>query len=210
MVELVAVGIEPPLPPGLDYEGSVLVVDGVSFDGGPSSLAALEGCPVRSKALVSKVGQPASIADLRAEQSRANPEGHRYVVDNAYLSGPAESLVPALTPAFGSLPTAKSFSLWFDLAHLPRRPLPDMALSLQTDLYFATYVVSSDPAQDELCRSWIDNTMARLAPFSPGVYLGDSDLAVRQAPFMSDAAWARFQATRAVRDPDGLFAGYLA
>jgi FAD/FMN-containing dehydrogenase len=207
MVELVSVGIEPPLPPGLDYEGSVLVVDGVSFDGGPSSLAALDTCPATP--LVSKVRQPVSIADLRAEQIRANPEGHRYVVDNAYLAGPAETLVPALTPAFGELPTAKSFSLWFDLAHLPSRPLPDMAQSLQTDIYFATYVVASDPAEDELCRSWVDSTMARLSPFSPGVYLGDSDFTARPAPFMSDAAWARFQAIRAARDPNRLFAGYL-
>jgi FAD/FMN-containing dehydrogenase len=204
MVELVAVGIT---PPGLDYEGSVLVVDAVSFDGGPSSLAALDTCP--AAALVSKVAQPTTIADLRAEQIRANPEGHRYVVDNAYLEGPAESLVPALVPAFGELPTVKSFSLWFDLTHLPRRPLPDMAQSLQTDLYFATYVVDSDPSQDGLCRSWVDDTMARLEPYSPGVYLGDSDFTARPAPFMSDDAWARFRSVRSSRDPNGLFAGYL-
>ena len=34
-----------------------------------------------------------------------------------------DTLIPALTPAFTDLPTAKSFSLWFDLAHLPARPL---------------------------------------------------------------------------------------
>jgi FAD/FMN-containing dehydrogenase len=201
-VELVAVGITPP-----GHSESALVVDGVSFDGGPSSLSALSGCPV--PALVSKVGQPVTLAELRAEQIRANPEGHRYVVDNAYLAGPSSSLIPALTPAFGSLPTAKSFSLWFDLAHLPSRPLPDMAVSLQTDIYFASYVVASDPADDDRCRSWLDSTMARLSPFSPGVYLGDSDFTSRPAPFMSDPAWARFQQIRAARDPDGLFAGYL-
>ena len=107
---------------------------------------------------------------------RANPEGHRYTVDNAYLAGEAGALIPALAPAFTELPTAKSFSLWFDLAHLPARPLPDMALSVQSDLYFATYVVGEEPAQDDLCRSWTDDTMRRLEPFSAGCYLGDSDL----------------------------------
>lgn len=203
-VELVAVGIT---PPGMD--SPALVVDGVSFDGGPASLAALDGCPVADNALVAKVAQPVTIAELRAEQIRANPEGHRYVVDNAYLEGPRESLIPALTPAFTALPTAKSFSLWFDLAHLPGRDLPDMAQSLQTDLYFATYVVCASPAEDAICRTWVDETMARLAPYSPGCYLGDSDFTVRPAKFMTDDAWRRFLEVRAARDPDGVFPGYL-
>jgi FAD/FMN-containing dehydrogenase len=214
-VELVAVGITPPLPPEVSYSGPVLVVDGVSFDGGPASLAALGTCPVADKALVRKIAQPVTMAELRAEQMRANPEGHRYTVDNAYLSGPADSLIPALTPAFTDLPTDKSFSLWFDLAGRPAPPepgrtLPDMALSLQTDIYFATYVVAEDAAQDADCRTWVDDTMARLAAFSPGCYLGDSDFTSRPDKFMSEAAWDRFRAIRAARDPGGLFAGYLS
>jgi len=207
-VELVAVGITPPLPPELGHGGPVLVVDGVSFDGGAASLAALDTCPVAGRALVRKVAQPVTMAELRAEQVRANPEGHRYVVDNAYLAGEPGAMIPALAPAFADLPTAKSFSLWFDLAHLPARPLPDMALSVQTDIYFATYVVCADPAQDGRCRSWTDDTMHRLGPFSAGCYLGDSDLTVRPGRFMSGGAWNRFRQIRAARDPDRRFAGY--
>jgi FAD/FMN-containing dehydrogenase len=207
-VELVAVGIEPPLPPELGHTGPALVVDAVSFDGGPASLRALGTCPVAESALVRKVAEPVTIGELRAEQLRANPEGHRYFVDNAYLAGPADSLIPVVAPAFTGLPTAKSFSLWFDLAHLPARPAPDMALSVQSDIYFATYVVCESPGQDGLCRSWVSDTMSRLAPFSAGCYLGDSDFTVRPDRFMSDAAWDRFRRIRADRDPDGLFPGY--
>jgi hypothetical protein len=123
-----------------------------------------------------------------------------------------------MTPAFTELPTAKSFSLWFDLAHLPARPvspagptgaaLPDMALSVQSDIYFATYVVGETPEQDGGCRSWVSATMDRLEPFSAGCYLGDSDLNVRPDRFMSDAAWDRFGEIRAERDPGELFCGY--
>jgi FAD/FMN-containing dehydrogenase len=212
-VELVAVGITPPLPAEVRHSGPVLVVDGVSFDGGPASLAALGSCPVAGKALVSRIAEPVTIGELRAEQSRANPEGHRYAVDNAYLAGPRDALVPAMTPAFTDLPTAKSFSLWFDLAHLPARPvpdtgLPDMALTAGADIYFATYVVCESPGQDGPCRSWVSDTMGRLAPFSAGCYLGDSDFTVRTDRFMSDAAWERFRRIRADRDPGGLFPGY--
>ena len=207
-VELVAVGGTPPLPEELGHTGPALVVDGVSFDGGSSSLRALDTCPVAGAALVRKVAEPVTIAELRAEQVRANPEGHRYVVDNAYLAGTAGSLIPAVTPAFTALPTPKSFSLWFDLAHLPARPLPDMALSVQSDIYFATYVVCESPAQDGSCRAWVSDTMSRLAPFSAGCYLGDSDFTVRTDRFMSDAAYDRFLRIRADRDPGGLFCGY--
>jgi len=217
-VELVAVGITPPQgQPGqaqdLGHAGPALVVDGVSFDGGPASLRALDGCPVAHRAIAAKIAQPATIGELRAEQLRANPEGHRYTVDNAYLAGPADALIPAMTPAFTGLPTAKSFSLWFDLAHLPARPVssawvPDMALSVQSDIYFATYVVGETPEQDGACRSWVSATMNRLAPFSVGCYLGDSDFTVRHDQFMSDAAWRRLGEIRADRDPGGLFCGY--
>jgi hypothetical protein len=217
-VELVAVGSTPPPDlvarvPGAGPPGSVLVVDGVSFDGGPASLAALGTCPVAGHALVSKVAQPVTIGALRAEQLRANPEGHRYVVDNAYLAGPRDALVQAMTPAFTDLPTAKSFSLWFDLAHLPGRPWSDtaphdMALSVQGDIYFASYVLCESPAQDDRCRSWLSGAMSRLAPYSAGCYLGDSDFTVRPDRFMSDAAWDRYLRIRADRDPGGLFPGY--
>jgi FAD/FMN-containing dehydrogenase len=207
-VELVAVGITLPLPADVTHDGPVLVVDGVSFDGGPDSLRALDGCPVASQALVAVVGQPVTMGQLRAEQSRANPEGHRYVTDNAYLTGEAGALIPALTPAFTGLPTAKSFSLWFDLAHLPARPLPDMALSVQGDLYFATYVVGESPSQDAACRDWVVGTMDRLQPLAAGCYLGDADLSVRPDRFMSDAAWDRFLRIRDSSDHGRLFSGY--
>jgi FAD/FMN-containing dehydrogenase len=207
-VELVAVGITPPLPPEVDADGPVLVVDGVSFDGGPPALRALDGCPVVGEALVARVAQPVTLGELRAEQVRANPAGHRYVVDNAYLAGPTDTLIPALVPAFTGLPTAKSFSLWFDLAHLPAGGRPDMALSVQGDLYFATYVVGESPDQDAPCRDWVSETMDRLQPFSAGCYLGDIDLRRRPDRFMSESAWARFRQVRDARDPGHLFVGY--
>jgi hypothetical protein len=203
------VGITPPLPPEAGHSGPALVVDGVSFDGGPGSLAALETCPVADRAIVAKIAAPVDIAELRAEQIRANPEGHRYIVDNAYLAGGTAELMPALAPAFTTLPTAKTFSLWFDLAHLPVRELPDMALSLQTDIYFATYVVYADASDDARCMRWVRETMERLEPFSPGCYLGDSDLLRRPAPFLAPDNHRRLEEIRAKHDPDGLFLGYL-
>ena len=83
-----------------------------------------------------------------------------------------------------------------------------MALSVQSDIYFATYVVCEEPSQDSRCRTWVGDTMRRLSPHSAGCYLGDSDFTVRTDRFMSDAAWNRYRQIRADRDPGGLFAGY--
>ncbi|MGV1008611.1 MAG: FAD-binding oxidoreductase [Dermatophilaceae bacterium] len=211
-VEIVAVGIRPPLPPQVSYDGSVIVVDGVCFEDEPAdaarALAPLGACPVADQALVSRVAQPTTMAALRAEQVRANPEGHRYTVDNAYLVGETAQVVPALVPAFTTLPTSKAFSLWFDMGAAPQRPL-DMALSLQSDLYFATYVVAEDPNEDAVCRDWVDATMTRLEPLTVGCYIGDSDLERRPQKFLSDEAFARLRAIRRDRDPQGRFPDYL-
>ncbi|MER6546722.1 hypothetical protein [Streptomyces sp. NPDC001250] len=80
--ELAAVGCTPPGP-----SSPVLIIDAVSFDRGPS-LATLGSCPVADKELASKVGHPVALADLYAGQLQANPDGHRYFVDNAFLTGP--------------------------------------------------------------------------------------------------------------------------
>jgi hypothetical protein len=47
-------------------------------------------------------------------------------------------------------------------------------------------------------------------PFTVGQYWGDSDQANRKVKTLTDYAWARLQQIRAKRDPDGLFADYLA
>ena len=110
--------------------------------------------------------------------------------------------------AYTTLPNDKSFTIWFSMA--PLRRLPDMAFSLQSEIYLASYVLWEDPAEDDAHQAWLAAAMADLQPVTVGQYLGDSDLARRQVRVFSDDAWARLQAIRAERDPDGLFVGYHA
>ena len=203
-VELAVVGCTP-----AGFDSPVLVVGGVSFDGGPASLAALETCPVVAEALTATVAEPVEFADLQAEQLQANPDGHRYFVDNAFLTGAAAELVPVLTPTFTDLPTAKTFTVLGDFSPLVAHRPPDTASSVQSDLYLGVYVIGETPEDDARCRSWLDAAMGRVAPYSAGCYLGDSDLTVRPDTIMSESAWSRFQLIRAARDPAGRFPGYL-
>jgi FAD/FMN-containing dehydrogenase len=91
----------------------------------------------------------------------------------------------------------------------PQRQLPDMALSLQADLYYAAYVVWEDEANDEMCRAWLATQMHRMEPISEGLYLGDSDLPTRPSKFLSGPHWERLEKLRAHYDPDRLFHSYL-
>ncbi len=111
--------------------------------------------------------------------------------------------------AYTTLPNEKAFTIWFSMA--PLRALPDMAFSLQSEIYLASYVAWESPdGRRAVCRAGWRSAMADLEPVTVGQYLGDSDLSRRQVRFMSDEAWPRLQEIRAERDPDGLFVGYLA
>ncbi|MCX7739608.1 MAG: FAD-binding oxidoreductase [Meiothermus sp.] len=205
-VELVALSL---VPPGLGERA--LVVHGLAMVDSPTegreALAPLETSPALGKALLRQVAEPTCFEDERREQLRQNPEGARYAVDNAWLQGPPGVVAPLLMEAFTTPPTPETFALWFSMA--PLRPLPDMALSLQSEIYFALYTIWRAPADDARCRGWLAQQMRRLEPITLGQYLGDSDFTTRSLRFMQEENWARLQAIRARRDPLGLFVGYL-
>ncbi|MEU6407823.1 FAD-binding oxidoreductase [Microbispora sp. NPDC046933] len=205
-VEIVAVSQSSP------EHGRVLVVSALAFvddhEAAAEALAPFLTCPVLDRALVRADAVPTTLAGQLDRQREANPEGHRYLVDNAWVEGPAEAAVPAMKKSFMDLPTDKAFTIFFSMG--PTRQLPDMALSLQTDVYLATYVVYEDEADDERLRGWLTDAMADLQPVTAGQYLGDSDFTTRRLRFLGDAQWRRLQDIRALRDPEGRFAGYLA
>jgi len=182
-----------------------LVEDAVEAD---LALAPFRSSPALDRALMVVDCAPTAMAEQRARQLRDNPEAHRWAVDNAWLSGSAEEVVPAMRSAYTTLPNDKAFTIWFSMA--PLRELPDMAFSLQSEIYLASYVLWDEPADDERNRAWLDGVMAELEPVTVGQYLGDGDLSRRQVKFMADDNWERLQKIRAERDPDGLFVGYLA
>ncbi len=211
-VEIVILGAFAPLPPELAHTGGpVVVVHGLALvdthEEAVNALAPFETCPVVDKALVRQVALPTSLAAEYEEISRQNPPGYRYAADNIWTNAGVDDVVPALRDAFTTLPTEKSFSFWYSMA--PQRQLPDMALSLQADLYYAAYVVWEDEADDEMCRAWLATQMHRMEPISEGLYLGDSDLPTRPSKFLSDSHWERLEKLRTHYDPAELFLPYL-
>lgn len=171
------------------------------------ALAPFRTNPALDRAIFVIDNEPTTPDAERARQLEDNPEGHRWAVDNAWLSGSAAEVVPAMRRAYTTLPNEKAFTIWFSMA--PLRALPDMAFSLQSEIYLASYVLWEDEADDERHLAWLEGAMADLEPVTVGQYLGDSDHTRRQVRFMSDEAWARLQQVYAERDPDRVFVGYL-
>jgi len=206
IVEVVAVSVYVPLPDEPTPPRHSLVINAVAFADSRQEadevLAPLETCPAMAKALAQDLRVPTTLELEYVEQRRQNPKGFRYAADNHWLSGSAKEIVDAIKPCFTSLPTLHTFALWFSMA--PLRPLPDMALSLQTEVYFA------GAEEDAGCREWLFNEMRRMEPLSAGYYLGDSDIPTRSARFMSDENFRRLQDLRQIYDPEGRICSYRA
>jgi len=207
-VEIVVVGLTPPDEPRTPR----FLVTGLALSAtreeAQAALAPFRSSPALARALVVQDAAESSLAEQRIAQEAANPRGARYRADNAWVEGDVADIVEGIGPLFTALPTPESFSIW--MSNAPMRDLPDMAFSLQTEAYVASYIVSDDPSRDAEYRAWLVAAMARLEPVTAGQYLGDSDMTTRQLKFMADANFARLQGIIAERDPAGRFARYLA
>lgn len=194
---------------GMRRDDPVVVLRGTCFaDGWDEARTALDPlltCPVIDRALERAVCAPTSLAEEYAEQIRENPPGHRYAADDAWVSAPAGAAAPALEPLFTALPTPSSYTLLYGMG--PARDRPDMALSLETGLYLASYVNWAGPAEDAL-RTWPADQMRRIEPLTSGLFLADCDLSVREAPFMAAANRDRLERIRTEWDPAGRFCSY--
>jgi FAD/FMN-containing dehydrogenase len=152
---------------------------------------------------------PTSVAEENLAQTVQNPSGYRYAVDCTWTDAPAQVLAPMLQAMWSELDTEHSFSIWYGWA--PRRDLPDMAFSVEADVYVATYVIYPDPADDLRYAEWVHSRTGALASVhGAGVYLGDTDFTRRQDRFVSDDVFRRLGLLRARRDPSGRFASYLS
>jgi FAD/FMN-containing dehydrogenase len=157
---------------------------------------------------VDHVRGPTTLQEENAAQALQNPVGHRFCADSQWTNGGAAELAPLLRRTYEELPTPHSFSIWYGWA--PTRPLPDMAFSLEANVYLATYGIWTSADEDEQHRDWVHGRHAELSSqVGEGLYIGDSDFSRRPDRFLHADHFARLEAIRAQRDPDGRFVPYL-
>lgn len=131
------------------------------------------------------------------------PEGIRWGVDNMWTSAGIDALLPGLRRIAATMPPAPSHMLWLNWA--PPKDRPDMAFSMEDDLYLALYGGWRDAADDARYGGWAVGHMREMAPLARGVQLADENLGERPARFVRDEHLARLDEIRAKRDPHGRF-----
>jgi FAD/FMN-containing dehydrogenase len=169
-------------------------------------LALLDTCPCVKRALKRREVATVTMEERLEMTSRADPDGMRYAADNIYTDASAAQLVPYMRELFSSLPSAHSHIFWWNWG--PLRELPDMALSVQANIYLACYSVWSDEAEDEPMKRWVVDQMKRVEHLAVGSKMNDENMARRPARYFSDAALARLELLRERLDPQHLFASF--
>jgi hypothetical protein len=97
--------------------------------------------------------------------------------------------------------------MWMNWGPSPERP--DMAYSLEDDIYIALYASWQDLSDDERYASWPTDRMREMEHLATGIQLADENLAARPAPFVSDGNLRRLDELRAKYDPDGRFHSWM-
>jgi len=169
-------------------------------------LQLLDTCPCAARAERRRVMAAVSMEERLEMTSRADPDGLRYAADNIYTNASADELVPYMRELFSSLPSAHSHIFWWNWG--PLRELPDMALSIQGNIYLACYSVWDDEAEDETMERWVVDQMRRVEHLAVGSKMNDENMARRPARYFSDAASERLERLRAQYDPQRLFASF--
>lgn len=142
-------------------------------------------------------------------QARAYRPMSRYCVDCVFLKNNCD-VVEVLEPAFTTLPSENSMILWSSMVPRSRLPLPDMALSVQSDHYVSIYGASESERDYSKAQSWIHGIMKDVEKYTVGAYLGESDLpAEKQAKFWGREQGKRLSEVRTKWDPDGRMFGSL-
>lgn len=194
-----------------EHEESVVIVGFTTFkNSDEDAISALRAAErtLPSGYLKKDFALRSSLQEQYIDQALANPAGHRYCSDNAYIENDAD-VASVLEDTFTTLPSRKSFSLWYAMAPTSRRKLPDMALSMHSDHYLAIYSVWETEEGDDKCQSWVSNIMNHMQPHTVGQYLGGSDFQVRNTKYWSEENGKRLMDIRRKWNPDGRICGYL-
>ena len=172
-----------------------------------AALDVLKTNPVLEKSVRRREAVAQTLEERAESGALADPVGFRYAADNIYTNASAAEFVPHLRPIYESLPSPRSHIFWMNWG--PVQPFPDMALSVQGDIYFAVYSVWSDPKDDERMLRWPVEQMRKIERFSIGGQMNDENMVGRRERYLSPQAERKLEALRAKHDPNGVFLSYL-
>jgi FAD/FMN-containing dehydrogenase len=173
-----------------------------------AALAFLETCPVLSQAVMREVNVVTELDGLlQGGEDLLYPPSAHYAADNMWTSASADALLPSMRKIAETLPPAPSHMMW--MLWGPTQPRPDMAFSMESDLYIALYGISRDATGEAASQAWVTERMRELEPLANGIQLADENLAARPFRFLAEANFTRLEMLRSNYDPEGLFYSYM-
>jgi hypothetical protein len=133
--------------------------------------APLAESPFLSEALLVQHAQPTTIAERFEFAGAIHPPGKRYLVDSAWVDGPRRDIIAAAKQLVTERPRGTRDHAFFDFS-LPRSGVPDMAMSLRTDVMLGSYLIYEDEQNDEAYSAWHLTAIKPLEPFTVGQHWG--------------------------------------
>jgi FAD/FMN-containing dehydrogenase len=191
--------------PGLQLVAPVLAA---SEEQALADLAVVESCPLLAQATVAVERQATDVRELTTASAITYPEEHRYAVDNMWTSAGAAELLPGYQRIAATIPAAPTHMMWMNWAPGAGPERPDMAYSVEDDVYVALYGVWKEAADDADFESWATERITEMEHLSSGIQLADENLARRPDRFLAPAKLERLEAVRRAYDPDGRLAAY--
>lgn len=172
-----------------------------------AALAIFGTVPVLDKALVAVPYMPTDMPTWYTAVMSNYLEDYRYTADNMWTSASAEDLLPGIHNIIDTIPDHPSHFLWLNWGPSPARP--DMAYSIEDEVYLALYGAWKNADDDAKYGDWARSNMAAMSHLATGIQLADENLGQRPARFASDAAMVKLDRVRAEYDPDGLFNSWM-
>lgn len=171
------------------------------------ALAIFDTVPVIDKALVKIPYLPTDMPTWYTAVMSNYLSDYRYAADNLWTSASAVDLLPGIHRIIDTIPNHPSHFLWLNWGPSPKRP--DMAYSIEDEVYLALYGAWKNESDDPRYGDWARSNMAAMSHLATGIQLADENLGQRPARFASDEAMERLDKIRAAYDPDGLFNSWM-
>lgn len=167
-----------------------------------SALSFLNNSPLRKKASLRIPFAPCPMSLMYRAVMQHYPDNHRYAVDNMWTRASIDALLPGLQQIARTLPPAPSHMLWLNWA--PPAQRPDMAFSVEDQIYIALYGGWKDQSDDARYEGWAEGHMRAMHSLATGCQLADENLGRRPARFVTEKNLQRLDLARAAHDPQSL------
>jgi hypothetical protein len=165
--------------------------------------AFLEDSPVRKKAFFRTPFINTGVKIMYDFAMTHYPNDHHWGVDNMWTNASLEELVPYIKGIVETLPPPPAHLLW--LNWYPPRQRPEMAFSMEDNLYLALYGAWKNAADTAVYGRWAPGWMEKMQHLATGIQLADEGLHLRTAPFVSNPHLQKLQDLRSRRDAAGRF-----